>query len=50
MVVKTRTKRNFSQKNIKNYKNSYKEHLNKKNRKQTPYKSGHSDSKYNFEK
>ena len=41
MVVKSGTKKNFSQKNTKKDKNSYKEYSNKKKvRKQTPPKVG----------
>merc|ERR1711984_24288 len=49
MVVKNGTKKNFSPKNTKNYKNSYKGSSNKKKLENRPPKSGHSDSRSNFE-
>ena len=49
MVVKSGTKKNFSPKNTKNDKNSNKKHSNKKVIENRPPKSGHSDSKYNYE-
>ena len=49
MVVKNGTKKNFSPKNTKNDKNSYKEPLNHFFLENRPPKSGHSDSRSNFE-
>ena len=49
MVVKSGTKKNFSPKNTKTDKNSYKEYSNKKKLENRPPKRGHSDSRSNFE-